>query len=244
MAKFHYFYQSKENQNLEGWISAKSRDDVYAQLRKAGIKPYKVIGKNPLAWKRWAAIAVLAAALSGTYAWLAFRPRQVAENESIARHQIYGAESVIRNGVATDWTVCGLDVGERFLAKYAQPGVPVAFIRTDLNKLAGALEASLSHRLQPLDDELLEYRQIRQIVEVMKEELRAYIANGGTARLYIDRLQERQSQEVAYYRAAAQELTNAKTAGASDDDLYTLWSTKNSELRAIGLPMLKDPLNE
>lgn len=243
MAKFHYFYQSKDNQNLEGWISAKSRDDVYAQLRKVGIKPYKVIGKNPLAWKRWAAIAVLAAAL--VVSILAyFFPIFPNPQSPINRHQIYGAESVIRNGVATDWTVCGLDAGERFLAKYAQPGVPVAFIRTDLNKLVGVLEASLSRRLQPLDDELLEYRQIKQIVEAMKEELRAYIANGGTARLYIDRLQERQSQEVAYYRAAAQELANAKTAGASDDDLYTLWSTKNSELRAIGLPMLKDPLNE
>ena len=52
MAKFHYFYQSKENRNLDGWIAAKSRDDVYAQLRKVGIKPYKVVGKDPIAWKR------------------------------------------------------------------------------------------------------------------------------------------------------------------------------------------------
>ena len=64
--------------------------------------------------------------------------------------------------------------------------------------------------------------------------------HGGTARLYIDRLQERQSQEVAYYRAANQELETAKKS-MSEDDLYALWAAKNAELRAIGLPMLKEP---
>ena len=66
-----------------------------------------------------------------------------------------------------------------------------------------------------------------------------------TTRLYIiDRLQERQSQEAAYYRAAAQELDNAKSSGASDGDLYDLWSAKNAEPRAIGLLMLKAPGEE
>ena len=240
MAKFHYFYQSRENENLDDWIVAKSRDDAYAQLRKRGIKPYKVVGKDPIAWKRWTAIVVLATALAGTYAWLAVRPAPIAEEEQFVRHQIYGAESVIRNGTSTDWAVCDLDEGERFLAKYAQPGVPVSSARIDLNKIAVALENALKRRLEPQDGELLEYRQIKQIVEAMKDELRAYIAHGGTARLYIDRLQDRQSQEVAYYNAANQELETAKKT-MSDDDLYALWAAKNAELRAIGLPMLKEP---
>lgn len=245
MAKFHYFYQSKENKNLDGWIAAKSRDDAYAQLRKVGIKPYKVVGKDPLAWKRWAAIVVLALALAGTYAWIALRPAPISEEEQpVHRHQIYGAESVIRNGMATDWAACDLNEGERFLAKYAQPGVPVASARGDLNKISSALVNALTRCLKPQEGEMLEYRQVKEIVEAMKDELRAYIAHGGSARLYIDRLQERQSQEVAYYRAAAQELDNAKSSGASDDDLFALWSAKNAELRAIGLPMLKEPTEE
>lgn len=244
MAKFHYFYQSRENRNLDGWIVAQSRDDAYAQLRKQSIKPYKVVGKDPLAWKRWAAIAVLALALIGTYAWLALRPASVADAEQTVRHQIYGAQSVIRNGMATDWSACNLDEGERFLAKYAQPGVPVASVRGgDLDKVASALERALKRRLEPQDGELLEYRQVKQIVEAMKDELRAYVAHGGSARLYIDRLQDRQSQEVAYYRAANQELETAKVT-LSDDDLYALWAAKNAELRAIGLPMLKEPMEE
>ena len=242
MAKFHYFYQSKANENLDGWIAAKSRDDAYAQLRKVGIKPYKVVGKDPLAWKRWTAIAVLAAALAGTYAWLALRPAPSIPEEPSVRHQIYGAESVIRNGMATEWAVCGLDTGEKFLARYAQPGLKVAYVRPTA-ETAAAVDKSLESRLAVADGDLIEYRQLKEIVESIKDELRRYKSQGGRTEGFLERLQERQSQEVAYYLAANQELENAKTT-MSDDELYNLWAAKNAELRAIGLPMLKDPLNE
>lgn len=242
MAKFHYFYQSKENKNLDGWIVAKSRDDAYAQLRKQSIKPYKVVGKDPIAWKRWAAIAVLAVALAGTYAWLALRSEPGAPDEQFVRHQIYGAESVIRNGISTEWSACGLDEGERYLARYAQPGIKVAY-RRKTPETASAVEASLSRHLEVEDSELLEYRQLKQIVESIKDELRAYIKSGGNVDGFLDRLQERQDQEVAYYNAANQELENAK-ATMPEDELYNLWAAKNAELRAIGLPMLKEPLSD
>ena len=29
-----------------------------------------------------------------------------------------------------------------------------------------------------------------------------------------------------------------------EDELYNLWAAKNAELRAIGLPMLKEPLSD
>ena len=242
MAKFHYFYQSKENKNLDGWIVAKSRDDAYAQLRKQSIKPYKVVGKDPIAWKRWAAIAVLAVALAGTYAWLALRSEPVAPDEQFVRHQIYGAESVVRNGMSTEWSACGLDEGERYLARYAQPGIRVAY-RRRTPETASAVEASLSRHLEVEDSELLEYRQLKQIVESIKDELREYIKSGGNVDGFLDRLQERQDQEVAYYNAANQELENAK-ATMPEDELYNLWAAKNAELRAIGLPMLKEPLSD
>lgn len=242
MAKFHYFYQSKENKNLDGWIVAKSRDDAYAQLRKQSIKPYKVVGKDPIAWKRWAAIAVLAVALAGTYAWLALRSEPVAPDEQFVRHQIYGAESVVRNGMSTEWSACGLDEGERYLARYAQPGIRVAY-RRRTPETASAVEAALARHLEVEDSELLEYRQLKQIVESIKDELREYIKSGGNVDGFLDRLQERQDQEVAYYNAANQELENAK-ATMPEDELYNLWAAKNAELRAIGLPMLKEPLSD
>ena len=241
--RYHYYYQTKENKSLDDWLVAKDRNDAYAQLRKRGIKPYKLVGRNPLAWKRWAAIGVLAAALVATYAWLALRPDKASTvAEGFVRHQIYGDESIIANGTATGWASCGFDDGEKFLAKYAQPGLYVqAMPRND--KIAAAVEACLQRRLEPQEGELIEFRQIKEIVESMKAELRQYIASGGNVRTYIERLQERQSQESAYYRAALQELTEAKAAGRSDDEVSSLWLSKNAELRAIGLPMLKDPLS-
>ena len=72
--KYHYFYQSKKNENLDGWIVAKNRDDAYIQLKKQGIKPYKVLGRNPIGWKRWTAIVVFAlAAVYFFWAWRAAR---------------------------------------------------------------------------------------------------------------------------------------------------------------------------
>lgn len=239
MTKFHYFYQSKSNENLDGWIAAKSRDHAYEQLRKLGIKPYKVLGKNPLAWKRWAMIGILVVALVGTYAWIALRPVPIAEAEQFVRHQIYGAESIIRNGMATDWAACNLDDGEKFLSRYAQPGLKVAYRRKTSETIA-AIDASLKRRLVSDDSELLEYRQLKAIVESIKDELRRYKAEGGNTDGFLDRLQERQEQEVAYYNAANQEFNTAKEK-LSDDAVYALWAAKNAELRAIGLPMLKEP---
>ena len=244
MAKYHYFYQSKANENLDGWVAAKSRDDAYAQLRKVGIKPYKVVGKDPLAWKRWTAIAVLACALLGTVLYIVISPgfQRPGSDSQVFRHQIYGAESVVRNGMSTEWAACGLDEGEKFLARYAQPGLKVAYVRPTAQMVA-AVDKSLGSRLAAADLDLIEYRQLKEIVESIKDELRRYKGQGGKTEGFIERLQERQSQEVAYYLAANQELENAKKT-MSEDDVYSLWSAKNAELRAIGLPMLKDPGDE
>jgi len=239
--KYHYFYQSRENKSCDDWIDARDRGDAYAQLRRRGIKPYKLLGRDPLPWKRWTAIAVLGAALAGTYAWLALRPAPRADGlaDGFVRHQIYGDPAIIESGSANGWAACGFDGGERVLSLYAQPGKEV---RPPKDKAAAAasVDGCLGRRLEPQDGELTEYRQMKLMVESMKAELRRYKAAGGTTPLYLDRLQARQSQEVAYYRAAAQEVAEARLR-LSDEALSALWAAKNAELRAIGLPMLKDP---
>ena len=48
---YKYLYQTKNNENKEGWINAKSRENAYAELRKAGIRPYRVIGDDPWNWR-------------------------------------------------------------------------------------------------------------------------------------------------------------------------------------------------
>lgn len=49
--KYRYLYQNKTNQNCEGEIEARDRADAYTKLRKAGIRPYRVIGDDPFNWR-------------------------------------------------------------------------------------------------------------------------------------------------------------------------------------------------
>ena len=66
MVTYKYLYQDKENRNCEGEIKARDRAHAYALLRQQGIRPYRVIGDDPLNWKPWAigaGYAVLLAAI-------------------------------------------------------------------------------------------------------------------------------------------------------------------------------------
>jgi len=64
--KYKYLYQDRKNNNLEGEIVAKNRDEAYKLLRQQGIRPYRVIGDDPWNWRPWAISAgyvLLSAAL-------------------------------------------------------------------------------------------------------------------------------------------------------------------------------------
>ena len=64
--KYRYLYQDKANRNLSGEIEARNRADAYAKLRKAGIRPYRVIGDDPFDWRPlafWTAICIALASL-------------------------------------------------------------------------------------------------------------------------------------------------------------------------------------
>ena len=52
--KFAYLYQDRDNNNLRGEIVARNRAEAYANLRKQGIRPYRVIGDDPWNWRPWA----------------------------------------------------------------------------------------------------------------------------------------------------------------------------------------------
>lgn len=240
--KYQYFYQNKKNENLSDWIVAKDRSDAYAQLKKKGIKPYKLIGKNPLAWKRWAAIALLTCGLIIALIYILHNNYVHApEIRIVPRHQVYGDPVIVAQGVKTDWNACNLLPGEKFLSRYAQPGLFVQSPQSYMvKKIIGDVQECLTNKLDTTTAELTEYTQIKEIIESIKIELRTYINEGGTVATYLYRLVERQQQEVAYYNAAMQEIENAKSR-LDPDQLYYFWAKKNSELRAIGLPMIKFP---
>lgn len=111
--KYRYLYQTKENENREGWIKARSRDEAYTLLRKQGIKPYRVIGDDPFNWRPWvigAGYVVLLALVFALAGWILCsgvlderrgrrqisRPRVVLTGEEAEDMRLKAAEAVDR----------------------------------------------------------------------------------------------------------------------------------------------------
>ena len=96
--KYKYLYQTKENQNCEGFIDARNRDAAYAALRKQGIRPYRLIGDDPWNWRPWA-IGVGFALLFGAFAVSTY----FAIVGNMRRHGHLGSETVMTAEEADDF---------------------------------------------------------------------------------------------------------------------------------------------
>jgi len=156
---------------------------------------------------------------------------------SKTRRQIIGDAAVIEAGIKNGWRDFFAEEGERFLASFAVPGVPAGVKATN----AAELEKSLSRVVSILDDDSMEAKQIKSMVEGMKDELRGYLAGGGTISQYGERLVERQEQELSYYRRIKEEIENAAKSGVSEDELEAKWKAGNAELRNMGIRLVPMP---
>ena len=120
--------------------------------------------------------------------------------------------------------------GDRFLASFAVPGVKAAQRNTTVDEIKAALERSV-----PIaNDDGLEVRQIKAMVEGMKAEARAYVSAGGTIVEYGRRLTERQDSEIAAYERTKADLERAKET-MSGNTLINYWESQNDKLRNLGI---------
>ena len=66
--QFTYFYKSSDGLRHKAEIGAPSREEAFSALRQQGIRPIKLFANEPIprkrSWKRWAVIALLAAAVA------------------------------------------------------------------------------------------------------------------------------------------------------------------------------------
>ena len=76
----------------------------------------------------------------------------------------------------------------------------------------------------------LEARQIKAMVEGMKNEARSYIAAGGTIVEYGKRLTERQDAEIAVYNLVKADLDKARSS-MSDDAFMSYWEKRDDKLQ-------------
>lgn len=205
--KYQYFYQTKENENREGWISARDRADAYTLLRKQGIRPYRVVGDDPVRWQPWAVGVLVVMLATGLLVSLLFLGMG-SPSEFSGRQQLTGDRAVISAGLASSWEGTFDSALDRYLSAYAQPGwIALPPEMTD-EEIAG-LAADLDRPSVCNDAGSPERRLLHRIVLSMRSEMKDYLANGGTVKEYFEFLEERQDQERDFRNRAIDSVLRA-----------------------------------
>lgn len=234
--KFIYEYRTRDNVKHSGVLNAYDRDSAYAALKAQGVNPSRMVeapgffnklfGKG----KRWVVIGTLSVAVVGT-TMTTIHWRKVAESDMgpMHRHQIYGdpvlMDELSRNGYVSVFEA----EGDRFLARFAQPGVYVTPLeKQERQVVAGALARLRDAKSVTVDGGPREVRELKRIVMWIRNELAQYLENGvGTCDTYIKRLYERQNREVMIYNRAVHQLEK------SGDEAE--FARVNESLRKLGL---------
>ena len=244
--KYTYAYKSPDGIRHEATMNASSREEVFTVLRKQGIKAIKVVaadgskanGEVRGVRKRVVAALVafvalgvgLAAYFSGTRTGGNSAPSEPTFTTDQDRRQIIGDAAIIEKNIRNGWTDVFKLEGERFLASFAIPGVKAGQRNTSEKEF----QAALDNHCEVTEKDSLEARQIKAMVEGMKNEARRYIAAGGTIVEYGKRLTERQDAEIAVYNRVKADLDKARSS-MSDDAFMSYWEKRNDELRNLGI---------
>ena len=253
--KFVYSYNTRQNERREGLtISAPNRDAAFSELNRQGIRPYK-LQPAPGLWNkvlalggRGFAIIGLAIVLVVTVAVSLVQHKELERDGEVreivsgaitskVRRQLIGDQGVIEKGIRTGWEDVFAHEGERFLASFAIPGIPATVRTTNV----AALEEALKRKVEAADTDGIEARQIKAMVEGMKDELRRFVAAGGTIEQYGRRLVARQNDEIAIYTRTSNEIEQAAKSGIGKTEVAELVDRRNEELRRMGIKLIQMP---
>lgn len=228
--KYKYLYQTRENANREGWVTARDRAEAYATLRKQGIRPYRLIGDDPSPLRRAAPAAALAAAFMALAALALAAIFAGGRDAPASRRQLVGDPSAISAGMADGWTDLFPSKLDRHLAAYAQPGwiaLPPEPEDGDAELFAAELDAPFSTGAADTPEK----RLLKGIVSSMRDEMKLYIEGGGTVADYLDFLEDRQDQEHEFRNKAMDAI-----ARAPESMRERVRMNVNVRLREMGLP--------
>ena len=248
--KFVYEYRTSDNVHHEDVIYAANREAAFSALKARGIRPAfvgeapgffnKLFGKG----KRWMAIGVLCALClvlcAVVYTQGARSDAQGSIDaliDSTVRRQLAGDIAIIGEGVMSGWSDVFAQKGDRELARYAIPGVDIQGGVIDVKAVADALAADE----KTVATDGIEARQIKAIVRGMKNELREYVAQGGSIEKYALRLARRQAEELSVRSRIQDEFRRELQREPDTEELMAIWQEKNGELRQLGLPPIECP---
>lgn len=255
--KYTYVFRDSHGVRHEASIAAESREEVFAALRRRGIRPIKVVAADGskangevrgVRWRVEAALVVLAALSACLVAYLGGeRTGAATAASSVAtapRHQIYGDPATVSAFERGEFGTALPRDGDRLLAVFAQPGKLMCAKGADPRILDSAsailFEDYAKSTLAPeydiafLSGDSREVQELKQIVNGMREEMREYLSNGmGTPRSYWRRLNERTAQEIQIYERTRREL--------EQETSEVVWELKNDALRRLGLRTIPNP---
>jgi hypothetical protein len=233
--KYQYFYQTRANENRSGWIKARDRENAYTLLRKQGIRPYRIVGDDPVNWRPWAVGAVIAALAAALAVAVVAFARAKDDRAPSPRAQLYGDASVIAAGVYSEWRDVLASPLDRFLAAYAQPGSNALAPLLTADEIS-AFPAELGKDVDYVEGEPMEVRQLKNIVSGLRREMRDHLAAGESVGAYMDFLEERQQEEREFRDRAAESLQRVP-----ESHLYNAWLGVNARLRERALAPLAMP---
>ena len=255
--KYTYAYKTSDGTRHEAAMEAESREAVFAALRAKGIKAIKVVAADGskangevhgLRKRAVLGLVALAALVAGVVAYLGGERTGAALAANPAavspRHQIYGDPAIMEGLERGDFAAVLPRVGDQMLAVFAQPGKLMCAKGANPRLLDAAMDAAFvayakdelaaEHDIAIDAGEERELRELKQIINGMREEMRYYLANGnGTPRSFWRRLNERTTQEMHIYERTRRELENEKSE--------EVWDQKNEALRRIGLRTIANP---
>ncbi len=255
--KYTYAYKTSDGVRHEDSMNASSREEVFAVLRGRGIKAIKVVAADGskangemhgLRRRAVVVLVVVVAAAVGVFAFLQGTRTGAAQASGPScaspRHQIYGDPVTMEQLERGEFAQVLPREGDRMLAVFAQPGKLMCARESNPRKIdergIAVLDNYAKTELDPekdiqIDaDEQREIRELKQIVNGMREEMRHYLENGnGTPRSFWRRLNERTAEESQIYERTRRELENEKSAD--------VWEEKNESLRRLGLLTIPNP---
>lgn len=247
--RFVYQYKTSDGERHEGEISVASREAVFTELKKRGIKPYDVALAPGLGnWilslgKRVYAIAVLTVLLVLSLGTVLVQRRTVQEavKATVASHeerrtQIYGDPLALQTCEEKGWANVFPGALEQLLAAYAIPAkeVDVAHVSSLVSQVKEPID------LEPVSigqEDSAEIAKMKRMVNWMKRELASYLEAGGTFGGYAERLHARLAEE---RRVRIRIETELRHLGR-DANFEAEWEAKNKILRAMGIMPIKKP---
>ena len=252
--KYTYAYKTSDGIRHEDSMNASSREEVFAELRKRGIKAIKVVAADGskangevrgVRRRVVLGIVCFAAIVTGVVVYLAVgtgADAVKAHNQGSSRTQIAAPlprQAIMGDRVRIAAAVKSLkSAPERLLAAFAEPGRPLS-APNGKTPTENEFTAILREPLKIADDEFTESVDLKRIVTRIKGDLRRFLAAGGTAEEFVAELVKRQKLEIAY-REKAEAKLNEMLKGDTGK-AYDFFLKANAQLQSMGIYPLPLP---